>query len=98
MAGKRHVRNTRQESLTCKTATSLIAKYISADLDPNLELSFAAHLRVCPDCIAFLNTYKKSLELAKSFLSQDLPALNLEQVQRRVVRNFRKAKTGFAAS
>lgn len=96
MAGKHHVRNTRQGSLTCKTATSLIAKYISADLDPKLELSFAEHLRVCPDCIAFLNTYKKTVELARSFLSQDLPDPSLEQVQTGVVRNVRKTKTGCA--
>jgi hypothetical protein len=30
--------------------------------------AFEKHLGQCPDCSAFLNTYKKTIEVTKSFL------------------------------
>jgi hypothetical protein len=95
MAGKRHAKKTPRESLTCKTATSLIAKYISADLDPKVELSFEEHLRACPDCVAFLNTYKKTLELARSFLGPGLEDSRLEGMEARIEERIRKQRVNY---
>jgi len=95
MAGKQHAKKTPRESLTCKTATSLIAKYISADLDPKVEFSFEEHLRACPDCVAFLNTYKKTLELARSFLAAGLEDSGLERIEARVEEKVRKQRVNY---
>ena len=43
---------------------------MSGELDPETTLEFEKHLEVCPDCVAFLNTYKKTVELTRSFLSK----------------------------
>ena len=67
-------RNRERKEITCKKATSLISAYVEANLSSQTSLLFEEHLRVCPDCVAFLNTYKKTLELAKSFLAADAPA------------------------
>jgi hypothetical protein len=53
---------------TCKQATSLILDYLTQELDSQTALAFEEHLNDCPDCVAFLNTYKKTLELTQSFL------------------------------
>jgi len=35
---------------------------------------FENHLAVCRDCVAFLKTYKTTIELTRSFLSSQAPA------------------------
>jgi anti-sigma factor RsiW len=47
---------------------ALIADYLTGSLDPTVLAAFEEHLGQCPDCAAFLNTYKKTIEAAKSFL------------------------------
>jgi hypothetical protein len=46
----------------------LIADYLGGRLDPMLLAAFENHLGQCADCTAFLNTYKKTIEVTKSFL------------------------------
>jgi hypothetical protein len=52
---------------TCKEEVGLIADYLAARLDPTVLSAFEKHLAQCPDCTAFLNTYKKTIEVTKSF-------------------------------
>jgi hypothetical protein len=58
-----------------------------------MSLLFEEHLRVCPDCVAFLNTYKKTLELAKSFLAADAPAESLARIRNRIIEGRDRQKT-----
>jgi len=53
----------------------LIADYLAGRLDPTVLAAFEKHLGHCPDCTAFLNTYKKTIEATKSFLK--LQSLNI---------------------
>lgn len=82
-----------QDSLTCRSATSLIAEYLSAELDPGRETVFEEHLRACPDCLAFLKTYKKTIELTRSFLAAEPAELTLQGI-RSVLRGKTPARKG----
>ena len=62
-AGKR-----RDRPLTCEKETALIADYLASNLSPADLASFENHLEECPDCKAFLQTYKKTIEITRSFL------------------------------
>jgi Putative zinc-finger len=53
---------------TCKDEVGLIADYLADRLDPAVLKPFEKHLGQCPDCAAFLKTYKKTIEATKSFL------------------------------
>jgi hypothetical protein len=53
---------------TCKDEVGLIADFLAGWLDPTVLVAFEKHLGQCPDCAAFLNTYKKTIEATKSFL------------------------------
>jgi len=53
---------------TCRDASELIVDYLNGELNEYVELSFEKHLARCPDCVSFLNTYKKTVELTKSFM------------------------------
>ncbi|MGH7799778.1 MAG: anti-sigma factor family protein [Thermodesulfobacteriota bacterium] len=53
---------------TCKRETSLISDYLTGELDTETTLAFEEQLCKCSDCIAFLNTYKKTIQNTRSFL------------------------------
>jgi hypothetical protein len=53
---------------TCKDAVALIADYLSSNLSPPVVTDFESHLKACPDCTAFLKTYKKTIEVTRAFL------------------------------
>jgi len=46
---------------SCKKITDLIFNYLTDGLGPTVEREFERHLRICPDCVNFLNTFKKRL-------------------------------------
>ena len=60
--------------LTCEQVTGLIIGYLAGVLDPDLTAAFEAHLRDCDDCIAFLNTYKRTIDAAQGLRYEDVPA------------------------
>ena len=53
---------------TCETETLLIAGYLTSQLSPRTLIAFESHLKLCPDCRAFLQTYRKTVELTRAFL------------------------------
>jgi hypothetical protein len=46
----------------------LITDYLTGQLNPEVLAAFEKHLGQCPDCTAFLNTYKKTIAVTKLFL------------------------------
>ncbi|MGB7293283.1 MAG: zf-HC2 domain-containing protein [Thermodesulfobacteriota bacterium] len=60
----------RQFELDCKKATALIQDYITGELEPDIASELEKHLSICPDCVAFLNTYKKTTDLVNSFYNK----------------------------
>ena len=59
---------------SCKKITDLICNYLTDRLSPALKREFERHLRICPDCVSFLNTYKKTVSLTGSLNANELPA------------------------
>jgi hypothetical protein len=53
---------------TCEAETKLIGGYVSDNLDVWHRQAFESHLAVCPECAAFLATYKKTIALTRNFL------------------------------
>lgn len=66
--------------LTCRLVTSLILDYLSEQMEPETISVFEQHLRDCPDCVAFLNTYKKTIFATQSLRYEAIPV----QMRRRV--------------
>jgi hypothetical protein len=60
----------RARSPICYEITNLILDYLTEDLDPETVSAFEEHLRNCTDSAAFLNTYKKTVQLTESFLRE----------------------------
>src|SRR5918992_2831488 len=65
---KKRSRKLRGQMNTCEDETALIGDYLASNLSPQLAAAFEKHLQVCPDCAAFLQTYKKTIEATRAFL------------------------------
>jgi len=59
---------------TCKEITDLIFGYLNDTLSRSVKRDFQRHLRVCPDCVNFLNTYKKTVATSGSLRPEEMPA------------------------
>jgi anti-sigma factor RsiW len=57
-------KNSRDQALadrTCKQISALLMDYVSNRLNPTIKQAFEQHLSICPDCVSFVNTYKKTM-------------------------------------
>ena len=84
----------RADSAICREITDLLLDYMTGELDPETVAAFEEHLRLCPDCVAFLNTYKKTVQVTRSLRYESIPA-ELERRARRFLRErTQKARRG----
>ena len=58
---------------SCKQITDLVVDYLNDELSPKLKRDFEKHLRICPDCVSFLNTYKKTVSITCSIRPNEIP-------------------------
>src|SRR5574337_1615571 len=77
----------RRSDVTCQQVTGLILDYVTGELDPRATLALKAHLRECPDCIAFLVTYQETIQAAKALRYAAIPP-----AMRKRVRQFLQKK------
>jgi anti-sigma factor RsiW len=66
--------------ITCEQVTALLIDYVAGDLDPASTLVLEQHLQNCPDCVAFLRTYRESIRRTRTLRYEDIP----EELQDRV--------------
>jgi anti-sigma factor RsiW len=66
--------------LTCERVTALLIDYITGALDPAIVPVFERHLQRCPDCEAFLRTYRETIRATRTLRYDDIP----EEMQSRV--------------
>lgn len=51
--------------MNCQELTEFIMAYLEGELDPATRLTFDHHLRRCPACVAFIETYRESISLGR---------------------------------
>ena len=73
MRKRKHARKS-LSAKTCKELTELISDYVTDQLEPSLKREFEQHLSICPDCVNFLNSYKKTASLTRALDPNALPA------------------------
>lgn len=74
-----------EEFLTCQEVITFLREFLSRELAPDEEREFRRHLAVCPSCLAYFETYERTLTLARAVLQQEVdappPRLGVELVQ-----------------
>ncbi|MBI4527822.1 MAG: zf-HC2 domain-containing protein [Deltaproteobacteria bacterium] len=58
---------------TCKQIADLVFNYLNDKLEPAVKRDFQRHLSICPDCVSFLNTYKKTVAVTRSVRAEEIP-------------------------
>lgn len=51
--------------MTCRDLTEFLDDYVAGALDPETRGAFDAHLGECADCVKYLNSYRRTIELGK---------------------------------
>lgn len=51
--------------ITCEELVGFVLDYVDGSLPAPQRTEFDRHLSVCPSCVAYLNGYRTSLELAR---------------------------------
>ncbi len=78
---------------TCTEITDLIFGYVNDQLGPQIKLDFQRHLRICPDCVSFLNTYKKTASVTRSIRPEEIPSKVRSNILDFLRRRMRKSPT-----
>lgn len=76
---------------TCKQISVLVLEYLRDELAASTRREFEQHLKICPDCVSFLNTYRKTIELAGAIEPAEMPAKvrsNIRQFLRKRLRHL----------
>jgi anti-sigma factor RsiW len=60
--------------LTCKEAIAVLGDYLEEALGTDTGRELERHLQDCEACVAYLNTYRKTRDLAAGELRAELPA------------------------
>jgi len=77
--------------ITCKELIDFLMDYVDDALPADRRNEFERHLRVCPACVAYLETYRQTVRLGRMALD---PADDraLETVPRRLIEAIRAAR------
>jgi anti-sigma factor (TIGR02949 family) len=68
--------------MTCREAIAVLGEYLDAALGPDVATELEEHLRDCPACVAYLNTYRRTREVAAGAIGVAMP----EEMKARVRR------------
>lgn len=84
---------TKLTNRTCREITDLILEYLNETLSPSVKRDFERHLRICPDCVNFLNTYKKTAAVTRSIPPEEIPPKVSNNILEFLRGRMRKSRT-----
>ena len=79
--------------MTCREVADFLMDYLSGELSPDLQAQFDRHLSVCPNCRAYIATYRATIELGrKAFAVPDADAQSEvpEELVSAILSSFRR--------
>lgn len=70
----------------CKKYFERISEYLDGELDDDICHEIEAHLEECPDCRACLDSLKKTIQLCKEAVKEEIPP----DIRERLRKNLRQ--------
>lgn len=79
--------------LTCRQVVDFIMAYLEGELDADARREFERHLHVCPSCVNYLASYRRTVELGKVAMadSEDDATGTVPEALLRAIRRARDA-------
>jgi anti-sigma factor RsiW len=59
--------------VTCQDAITILADYLESTLSASVVAELETHLADCPACVAYLNTYKRTRDVAAKVAQVEMP-------------------------
>lgn len=73
--------------MTCRELDDFLLDYVGGDLPEDVRREFDSHLRVCPACVDYVQTYRVSIRIGKAAFAGDgeVPAEVPEELVRAIL-------------
>jgi anti-sigma factor RsiW len=52
--------------VTCREVADFLMDYLDGDLSPTQREVFEKHLKLCPECVAYMQSYEITIKASKS--------------------------------
>jgi anti-sigma factor RsiW len=72
----------------CDECVELLVDYLEGELPPDRARALEIHLDLCPPCVSFVNTYRGTVNMARSIHAEDIPP----ELTQRLIEFLRKEK------
>jgi len=85
-------RTTKPKRLTnqiCEQVAALVLAYLNDELSPRRKRDFQQHLKICPDCVNFLKTYKKTIQATGTLYPDEMPSKVRDSIWQFISRKLR---------
>lgn len=86
---ERNTKPKRPTKETCKRIAALLLAYINDELSPRCKRDFQHHLKICPDCVNFLKTYKKTIQATRTLYPEEIPSKVRDNIWQFIRRKLR---------
>jgi anti-sigma factor RsiW len=70
----------------CDECVDLLVDYLEGELPPERARALEIHLDLCPSCVSFVNTYRGTVNIARTLQADDIPP----EVTQRLIEFLRK--------
>lgn len=60
--------------ISCKQLVEFAFDYLDGTLPQGDQVAFRRHLALCPDCVVFFETYRKTPQISRDALEQGMTA------------------------
>ena len=59
--------------VSCQEAIDLLMDYLEGELPSTRAAALETHLSGCSPCLAFLNTYRSTIQVSRQFTVEEIP-------------------------
>lgn len=74
----------------CDECVELLVDYLADELPAERARALEIHLDLCPSCVAFVNTYRGTVNVARTLQTEDIPP----ELTQRLLEFLRKEPQG----
>jgi anti-sigma factor RsiW len=74
--------------INCQQLIEFCLDYVEGVLPDDEQERFRRHLSLCPDCVTFFETYKKTPEVSRDAMSSELMKAQMPESVRDSVRSY----------
>jgi anti-sigma factor RsiW len=79
-----------QHDENCKKMFAQLSEYLDLELPPEACREMEAHMAGCTPCAEFTNSLRKTIELCRKYLPQQVPGPIADQARQRLLEAYQK--------